>query len=456
MIVISAAQDVLQQELFKHELTHIINAGFLVSKPRWVNEGIACYLETLEIKRGPNEAIMGKPSDERLDYLQRKPIASWSSIINTGSETMRQSAEEVFAFETGAWVLVHYFVDNKPEAFELYLNQLAHGAEAWQAFSTAFPNLREDQLGDAVREYLAAGKLRVDMQPIAFTRPEVSLEHLPPAEVFALRADLMQLSPGYEPRKKLVDIELERALKIDPGNPYALMLQEGSDPQAAIDAHPEDWRAWLLAADRNHDDRESIERAAKQAPEDAGVLARLTIAELRAGEYSRALSHAALAAELSPGRSGVLASLAQAYAANGRCADAVITEQRAIDAIPDAASSGVPRAMLERQRELREHCAAVAAAAAQPPQASRGAVTKVTAKSCEKAPPRMPDSAELLAEFTLTEQGGVRGVTVTGEAPLTVRTELQRYIESCTYEPVIVDGKATEWQTTATFRAERR
>jgi tetratricopeptide (TPR) repeat protein len=455
MIVISAAQDVLQQELFKHELTHIINAGFLVSKPRWVNEGIACYLETLEIKRFPNEAIMGRPSDERLDYLQRKPIASWSSIINTGSETMRQSAEEVFAFETGAWALVHYFVDNKPEAFELYLNQLAHGAEAWQAFSTAFPYLREEQLGEAMREYLAAGKLRVDTQPIAFTRPDISLEHLPPAEVFALRADLMQLSPGYEPRQKLVDIELERALKIDPGNPYALMLQEGSDPKAAIDAHPDDWRAWLLAADRNHDDRESIERAAKLAPEDAGVLARLTIAELRAGEYARALSHAALAAELSPGRSGVLASLAQAYAANGRCADAVITEQRAIDAIPDAASSGVPPAMLERQRELREHCAA-AAAAAKPPAVSRAAVTKVTARSCEKAPPRMPDSAELQAEFTLTEQGGVRGVTVTGEAPLTVRNALQSYIESCTYEPVIVDGKATELQTTAIFRAERR
>ena len=452
MIVISAEQDVLQQELFKHELTHIINAGFLVSKPRWVNEGIACYLETLEIKRFPNEAIMGRPSDERLEYLQQKPVGRWFSIIDTGSEAMRQSAEEGYAFETGAWALVHYFVDNKAGAFESYLNQLAHGADAWKAFNIAFPGLREEQLGASMRDYLKAGKLRLDTLPITFTRPEILLQHLEPAEVFSLRADLMRLSPGYSPRKELVDIELRRALAFDPGNPYALMLQEGSDPKAAIAAHPDDWRAWLLASDRNNDDRESIDRAAKLAPEDAGVLARLTIAELRAGEYARALAHAALAAELSPGRSGVLDSLAQAYAANGRCDDAQITEQRAIDAIPDAASSGVPRAMLQRQRELRDHCTPAAAA----PVVSRVTMTPVKAKSCKKAPPQMPARAELQAEFTLTEQGGVKGVKVTGEAPAAVRSALQRYIESCTYEPVIVDGKARELQTTATFRAERK
>src|SRR4051812_17480171 len=45
LLVIHAGEDVFEQGLFKHELTHIISDGYLVSNPRWVAEGIACYLE---------------------------------------------------------------------------------------------------------------------------------------------------------------------------------------------------------------------------------------------------------------------------------------------------------------------------------------------------------------------------------------------------------------------------
>lgn len=162
LIIIHGGKDVLEQDLFKHELTHVINDGFLVSKPRWVNEGIACYLETLEMKRGHLEATMGKPSSDRLAYLQEHPAGGWFTVMSSGSEVLTEGAERGYAFETSAWALVHYFVDYKPESFEKYLNQLARGVDQWKAFAFAFPGLTQEQLASNMREYLKSGKVRID------------------------------------------------------------------------------------------------------------------------------------------------------------------------------------------------------------------------------------------------------------------------------------------------------
>jgi tetratricopeptide (TPR) repeat protein len=451
-LTISMAQDVLEQELFKHELTHVINNGFLVSKPRWVNEGIACYLEMLEIKRGGSAAVMGKPSLERLAYLNRRPVQNWFAQINTGDQIQQTTGEQGYAFETASWALVHYFVDVKPAAFDKYLNSLAHGEESWRAFSDAFPGLREPELAEAMRAYLKSGRLRIDTLPIKPWSGEIAVARMPPAEVFALRGDLLRLSPGFASRKELMQIEVQKSLAIDPGNPYALMLQEGSNAAAATAAHPDDWRSWFLAAERNENrkERAAIDQAARLAPDNPSVLEHLTFADLYSGAYDRALANATRAVELAPGRTDALDALAQAYAANSRCDDAAVAEQRAIDAIPDAAANGVPASLLRRQRELRDSCAS---AQAQPQiQSVQRVSAEVKLKSCKKPMPRVTSKLDLQIDFTLAEDGSTKGVKVSGVATEAMRAAMQKYVESCSYEPVVVDGKPQAVQTTTRFK----
>src|SRR4051812_36004380 len=51
IMVVSADRDAAEQTILKHELAHVITNEFLVAKPRWVAEGLACYLETLRFDR---------------------------------------------------------------------------------------------------------------------------------------------------------------------------------------------------------------------------------------------------------------------------------------------------------------------------------------------------------------------------------------------------------------------
>jgi hypothetical protein len=301
-----------------------------------------------------------------------------------------------------------------------------------------------------MRAYLKAGKVRIDTLPIQSASVDISVRVLPPAEVFALRADLLRISPGYGSRKELVEAELQKALAADPGNPYALMQQKGSDAKPAVTAHPGDWRAWLVSSDRNDGNRGDIEHAAKLAPDDAGVLARLAIAEQRANDSEHALTHAVRAADLSPGRSDVLDVLAQVYAANARCGDAQTTEQRAIDALPDAAASSVPRFLLDRQIEIREHCGQAVSSV------TSRSMREVNLKSCKKAAPRVTARSDLRVEFTLGEDGSPNGVKVLGEASKSVRVAVQRFVESCSYEPVVVDGKPQAVPTTLIVSPARK
>jgi tetratricopeptide (TPR) repeat protein len=454
LIVIHAGEDVLEQQLFKHELTHIINKGFLVSKPRWVDEGIAAYLETLEIKRGRGQAVMGKPDSNRLAYLHRHPAVGWFATVSTGAEAMQDTAEGGYAFETAAWALVHYFVDTKPEAFDQYLTQLARGTDAWRAFNIAFPGLREEDLAAAMTAYLRNGKITLDTLPVHAWKGGAAVRALPPAEVHALRADLLRMSPGYGARPQLVAPEIAKALEADPGNPYALMLKEGGDPKVATAAHPDDWRAWLLAFDRNQEDRQAIDQAMKLAPDEPSVLLRMAFAELHTDEGPRALEHATRAADLAPGRSDALDALAHALAGNGRCDEASAVEQRAVDAVADAAASGVPQEMRDRQRGLRDYCDQRKVASAVGSRQMQ--LREVKLKSCKAPPPRLYAKSEIRIHFTLGEDGTPRAITIDGAASTAVRSALRKYVESCRYEPVLVDGKPQEVQTSMTVSPASR
>jgi tetratricopeptide (TPR) repeat protein len=279
---------------------------------------------------------------------------------------------------------------------------------------------------------------------------EIAVRALGRAEAHALRAELFHFSPGggtLQQREQNAQAELSFSLGADPGNPLALQLQRDSNGEAAVAAHPDDWRSWLLFADRHHDDSSALRKAVQLAPENAGVLYRLALAEQNASQPKEALRDAAHAAEISPGRPDVLDGLAQVYAANGRCDEAQQTAQRAFAALPDSATTEAPASLKKRLNDIVAGCGGQSSL-------SRRVLLPPTLRACSRRVPSVRSNSDnVTAAFTIGEDGAVSGVSVSGQGSEALKAAVKKYMESCTFEPVVYEGKKQSLQSTLQFRA---
>ncbi|HUJ28147.1 MAG TPA: hypothetical protein VLW85_19130 [Myxococcales bacterium] len=446
-ILVTAEQDILEQGVVKHELAHVQNAGFLTSSPRWIQEGIACYLETLRFDWRKGQVVLGEPSPERLQYSIAHPRSNWFSVINTGDDFWALSGEAGFAFETGAWLIVHWMVDTQPEKFDAFLQRLAKGENPWVAFTAVFPDLHEEQLRAGIAAYLKRGSISIGRTPIPKWTGAIAVRRLPAAEVFALRSELFAHTPGERSpleRAQLSGAELQKALAVDAGNPLAVQLSKSADAGAAVDRHPDDWRSWVVAYDRHSQDPAAIQKAFALAPENAGVLYRLAFAEQGAGKGEQALQHAAHAVEVAPGRPDVLDALAQIEAANGHCTEAHDVEERAVEAFPDSAADGAPAALRARIAQIDASCVQRTTQS----QVARQVLVQPVLKRCARAVPRAETARDAMtATFLIGEDGAVSAVAVKGNGSKALMAAFRRYVESCTFEPVVVDGKPRAMQS---------
>ncbi|HEY6912020.1 MAG TPA: energy transducer TonB [Myxococcales bacterium] len=452
IMVINGSQDAHDQRFLKHELAHVITNGFLVRNPRWVAEGIACYLETLHFDRRRGELEVGDLEPNRLRFLKERPPPSYWSVIRTGREAEQMSAEDGYAFETGAWILVHWLVDTRTRAFDSMLARLARGEDQYYAFSAEFPDLTEASIKQGIDAYFKAGKISVRYAPAPRWKGEVAERALAAGEVYAVLADLQRISPGYPKtpeRAGRLQSLLATALQEDPGNPLALQLSGGGDASLATRLHPEDWRAWVLVGDRNPGDHAAVEKAAQLAPDDPGVLMRLAWARENQGDRRGALENATRALELAPGRSDVLDTLAHMQAADGRCNEAAATEQHAIDVLPDGAS---PSTLRKRAAQLDTACMKQAAVV------ERSVMGSLVLRSCNAQKPRLGRRDKvrgaIAAKFVIGEDGAVSSVEVTGDASRSALAAVRKYVESCTYEPLQMDGKPVRTEAEVKFQFE--
>src|SRR4051812_15218750 len=127
IMVVSGSQNPDEQRFLKHELAHVITNQFLVRNPRWVAEGVACYLGTLRLDRKRGTVIIGTNAADRVLYLRQYPVRSFWPVLNAGDDFQGMSVEDGWAFETASWALVHWLVDERPKAFDDLLARLARG-----------------------------------------------------------------------------------------------------------------------------------------------------------------------------------------------------------------------------------------------------------------------------------------------------------------------------------------
>jgi tetratricopeptide (TPR) repeat protein len=444
LLAMSAEQSPEEQTVLKHEMAHVISNEFLVRNPRWVAEGIACYLETLKVDRAAKKVYIGDPGPQRLAWVRKHPHIDVANVFATGSEAMQLSAEAGFAYESSAWAMVHFLANRHRLAFDSFLRRLAKAEDPRKAFHADFPDLDDAKLSAQVAEYVQglAQYLRSSIDQPEINRTAV-VRRLARSEVHALRADLLRIGPGLarnsdRDASRLSEIAL--ALDEDPGDPLALQLSGSGDAATATRVHPDDWRAWVLVADRNQGDASAIARAAKLSPDNPTILSRLAWAESFAGQRKKAIEHARRANELMPGHSAHLDTLASLLAGSGRCGEAVLLEQRAVDVLPDTAPPTAISELRARLGQIEQKCGK---APSRVEMADEDPVdTQPVRKSCG-APPSLDElpRGPLTAEYTVREDGSVIDVTLSGKASAGTLRAFREFVRTCSYAPATRAGR---------------
>jgi tetratricopeptide (TPR) repeat protein len=326
----------------------------------------------------------------------------------------------------------------------------------WEAFSGVFPEVSETQIAEAMERYLA--------HPDSMIKTPFTLEawpgsqsfrleearKMPPAEVHALRAELFTYFPTLPDARQRLEEELGRAKAADPAHPLMLAVSGNKrDLELAIERHPEDWRSWVLWFDENEKNVAAIQKAAELAPNNAGVLARLAVAKQGEGQSAKALELAERAVTISPGPFQ-LHSLATVYDKNGRCADAVIQEERAVEALPDRVDPRLPAAFRARIAEITASCGKHDVIGT----AARTVEAEPVLRTCRQPLLVSPSSAKSISvEFTIRNDGTVAAVAIQGARDDKESGMLRQFVESCSFEPVIVGGKPRRVQLNLTLDA---
>jgi tetratricopeptide (TPR) repeat protein len=201
---------------------------------------------------------------------------------------------------------------------------------------------------------------------------EETIEH---ADVHAIRAKLAALGAGMahrEPfiqnRRKLSQDELNEALRLDPKGLPALVTQLRAAPAAerpalarqAVAAHPDESEAWLLLAEAlgtapatSAEAEAAYKKALELEPRSAPAATGLAWLYVTQGRLAEALPRVQWAVALAPWSTHALDTFAMVLAGGGACAEAIQTEERALELIEDEGNPEVEKALRERLEGLR-------------------------------------------------------------------------------------------------------
>jgi hypothetical protein len=319
-----------------HELAHDLSRWFLPVQPLWLSEGLAVYLESIELDRRKGQVVTGGVSSDSVGWLRAARF-----IPSTAQLFALRDPSAVAGLDTavylGSWALVHYLRSEEPEAFGRFQTALMRLTPWRQAWDESFPGLTNAELDRRLSAYLDAEQFttsRANFTPPVFTP---TVRGLPPAEVHGLLALLANTSG--EP---VGAAEAAAALDLDPDELNALTVRFQSlaagaraartnIASRAVHAHPRHAGAWLLAAlaaSEPGERRLALARAERLDPDHPGVVGLLAEDALARNDPRAALVHVRHAQR----RSGVtpknLALQFAALAASNRCDDAAAVLER--------------------------------------------------------------------------------------------------------------------------------
>lgn len=366
-IVMPGRMDFEQRRVLAHEMAHHVSSYVLLRMPRWLSEGLSTWAETVGTTYAGTRMTTGgiPPGRRAVVRPQRIPAAqllAWDGSVPPG---------QLGPYYDAAWLLFHYLVSQHPEELAEFEARLAGAEDPDAAFRAVFPQWSPSTPGGPERldaELDAwARPGRFEARPVrAGPPPAITVQHLPSAEVHAIRVLLWTAGTATEGDEAAIRAEIEEGLKEAPGHPVLLRElagREGEDPlpfaRLSVRDRPGDPRAWTFLADSLPPDaleeREAaLRKAVELAPRNPTALAALAEVLLRSGRSGEALPFARLAVQLGPFSPAVLDVYAAVTADLGNCQQSVLASRRALDVLPDDSR---PEDRARLRARLDEHVA---------------------------------------------------------------------------------------------------
>jgi len=370
-IVLSGEIQAWQRALLAHELTHHFLAGRFPRQPRWFAEGLAVYMESLGDDPAQGALVVGDPPRERLERARQARRTVRELLAWDGRAGDREGSLEYYA---SSWLLVHWLVHSRPDAFAGLQRRFAEAEAPDAAWRAVLPEYDPGRPGgperlDALLAQHARSRIEVVHRTVEVPPSVGYFENaLPPAEVHAIRLALW--SHGPEKPAAALRAEIDEALSEAPAHPVALQLLatfEGEDPvrlaRASTAAHPEDARAWTflglaLEGGKVAAEREAAyRRALELAPENPAALHNLATELDAQGRPGEALPIARRAARLAPWSPPLLAGYAAILSELGRCAEAIPVLARALDVLPEQSPEASRRDLETKRDAYTAQCA---------------------------------------------------------------------------------------------------
>ncbi|MBK8794593.1 MAG: hypothetical protein IPN59_16090 [Holophaga sp.] len=278
-------------EIAYHEYLHQFLAGNFPGVPAWLNEGLACFFQTMRIDG--NEIVLGGPPNHYLPTLYTNGIMSVSRILAVSQQSPEYSDEpERSKFYASAWLLTDYLMtggDEKRAELGKYLDLIRSGRSLEESYQRAFGRASE-ALDKELKDYLRLLNSRKSISTwiVSFKNlvadPSFSFSELPRPEALG-RLGLLLISNNRAFQERSRE-HFKAALALDPksfsGNLgmgiLALMENKHTDAvpnfeQASL-GHPDDAIVHFFAGMTHYLRSVSPKNATDQASEE-GVRADL-------------------------------------------------------------------------------------------------------------------------------------------------------------------------------------
>jgi hypothetical protein len=357
LIVISAhsealVSDVFEARLVAHELTHQLLAQRASRVPRWLSEGLALYLETIEFE-DDGHATIGKLNWPRR-FVKTDGLTSPAKLWSWDRSEV--ASNDTWLYAT-SWLALHYLVTERPVQLAAFLQRIADQANPRDAWAEVFTDLNDERFAATLADHASAAVehlTRVESKPGATL---ATTEELGDVEVHLLQA-MATLS------QKTARLEVARALAHDAHHERARVRQgELSDDPRVLSALASDFprsaAVMRLLGSRSRDlvERERLLRESlRLTPDDPTTNVELAATLLALGKGPDAEPYARFAFERCPTRQRMIRVWAAVLAGTGRCAEAVAQQRFAIARLSDEADPVERQKMTESLKLYETRC----------------------------------------------------------------------------------------------------
>jgi hypothetical protein len=232
-----------------HEYSHLIVNNVAPNLPPWLNEGLAEYYSSFEIRGSGRQVELGKPIAAHYRELAVQPWLSIDELIDTTHDSPRYNeGARRDIFYAQSWLLTHMLLHGQPNRtakLSAYVDAILSNMTPHQAWEKVFAG---DAIDKALRVY-AARPLVASLYTLSERIARASGQHadLTPAGAEALFGELA-LAVGD---KESALARFKKALALDPALPLAAIGAAeagGEDLPAKPLAPSNDWLDDYLVA----------------------------------------------------------------------------------------------------------------------------------------------------------------------------------------------------------------